>query len=141
MRSIASAPCRTTGLIWCRYTVSVVAVSLWPASRDICSMGMPSSESAETNVWRSSRGVHDLPVISAAATILRNARSMVSLSSRSPVAVAKHQGDGFASGRERPRDLDVSPDPQHRDTAARKGNGAAGLARLGIAVARTDRQT
>jgi hypothetical protein len=47
-------------------------------------MSMQSSDSTETNVWRSSRGVQGLESSPAAAIVVRKARRTVSLSNRAP---------------------------------------------------------
>jgi hypothetical protein len=71
---MASAPCTITGRICFRKIVSVVVVPLCPTRREICSIGTPASESSETKLCRSSRGVHSPGVSPAAATTLRNER-------------------------------------------------------------------
>ena len=51
-------------------TLAVVAVSLWPTSRAIFSIGTPASDIRETKLWRSSRVIHS----SASRARLRRAR-------------------------------------------------------------------
>ena len=60
-----------------------------PTRRAICSMGTPASESTDTKLWRSSRGVQSAASSPAAAATRRNPRRTLAESSGVPVAVAK----------------------------------------------------
>jgi hypothetical protein len=60
---------------------------LRPASRAISSMGTPSADIKETNVWRKSRGAHPVPS-PAASVILRNSRLTFDPSSGVPMVEA-----------------------------------------------------
>jgi len=71
LRSIASAPDRSTGRSSCRYTVSVVRLELWPTRCAISSTLMPPSDISETKVWRSSRGVQHSPIPASRQTFLK----------------------------------------------------------------------
>lgn len=57
---MAVAPLCITGMIWCRYTVSVTAVPLCPTNREISSRGTSLADRSETKLCRSSRGVQSL---------------------------------------------------------------------------------
>jgi hypothetical protein len=47
---MAVAPSCTIGLICFRYTSSVTLVPLWPTKREICSIGIPPSDSSDTKL-------------------------------------------------------------------------------------------
>jgi len=63
-------------------------VPLCPTSREICSIGTPASESSETKLCRSSRGVHVRESSPAASTTLRKERRTCEASAGVPACDA-----------------------------------------------------
>jgi len=84
IRFIEVAASSMTGRSCLRHTVSVTVVVWWPTSRAMFSSGTPSSDSSETKLWRSSRGVHSFVASPALVTTWRNLRRTLCLSSGVP---------------------------------------------------------